>query len=57
MTRLTPYLTVHDAAGAIEFYAAAFGARETGQRYEEDGRIGFAALTIGDDAFYLSDEH
>lgn len=57
MTRLVPYLTVHDAAGAIGFYAAAFGAAETGERYEDDGRIGFVALTIGADAFYLSDEY
>lgn len=57
MTRMVPYLTVHDAAGAIGFYAAAFGARETGERYEDDGKIGFAALTVGRDAFYLSDEY
>ncbi|MET0789029.1 MAG: VOC family protein [Cellulomonas sp.] len=53
---LVPYLTVHDAAAAIEFYASAFGARETGERDEGDGRIGFVALTIGDDRLYLSDE-
>jgi PhnB protein len=54
MTSLVPYLTVHDAA--IAFYAAAFGARETGERDEGDNRIGFAALTVGDDELYLSDE-
>ena len=53
---LVPYLTVHDAPRAIEFYGAAFGARETGERDEGDGRIGFVALAIGDDALYLSDE-
>ena len=53
---LVPYLTVHDAAGAIEFYASAFGARETGERDEGDGRIGFVALMIGADPLYLSDE-
>ncbi|TDE97295.1 VOC family protein [Occultella glacieicola] len=57
MTRLVPYLTVHDGAAAVAFYAAAFGARETGERYdEEDGRIGHTTLAIGDDVFYLSDE-
>jgi PhnB protein len=57
MTRMVPYLTVHDAAGAIEFYAAAFGAKETGERYdEEDGRIGFVALEIDGAPLYLSDE-
>ncbi|MCC2334049.1 VOC family protein [Cellulomonas wangsupingiae] len=53
---LTPYLTVHDARAAIDFYAAAFGAVETGERYEEDGRIGFVALAIDGAALYLSDE-
>jgi len=56
MSTLVPYLTVHDATAAIAFYAAAFGARETADRDEGYGRIGFAALSIGDDAFYLSDE-
>ena len=37
MTNMVPYLTVHDAAAAIAFYAAAFGAQETGERDEGDG--------------------
>lgn len=57
MGRLTPYLTVDDGAAAIDFYAAAFGAREIGDRYtEDDGRIGHATLVIGEDELYLSDE-
>lgn len=57
MARLTPYLTVHDGAAALAFYAAAFGARELGERYvEDDGRIGHATCAIGDDVFYVSDE-
>ncbi|UZN03524.1 VOC family protein [Cellulomonas sp. S1-8] len=56
MTTLTPYLTVHDGSTAIAFYAAAFGAVETGERYEEDGKIGFAALTIDGAPLFLSDE-
>lgn len=57
MARLTPYLTVHDGAAALDFYAAAFGAREQGERYvEDDGRIGHATCAVGDDVFYLSDE-
>ncbi|MBD5786568.1 VOC family protein [Cellulosimicrobium terreum] len=54
---LTPYLTVHDGAAAVAFYTAAFGAREAGERYDDDGKIGFVALGIGDDLFYLSDEY
>ncbi|WP_421742682.1 VOC family protein [Cellulomonas sp.] len=56
MTTLVPYLTVHDAAAAIAFYAAAFGAQETGERDEGDGRIGFVELRVGEVPFYLSDE-
>ncbi|WP_435736895.1 VOC family protein [Cellulosimicrobium sp. PMB13] len=55
---LVPYLTVHDAAAAIDFYARALGARETGERYvEDDGRVGFAALEVGGDPFFVSDEY
>src|SRR5690348_14427863 len=56
MTPLVPYLTVHHAAGAIALYAAPFGATEAGERDEGAGRIGFVALAIGADYFYLSDE-
>ncbi len=57
MTRLTPYLTVHDGAAALAYYAAAFGAREIGERYtEDDGRIGHTTLAIGEALFFLSDE-
>ena len=57
MTKLVSYLTVHDAAKALEFYAKAYGAVEVGERYtEEDGRIGFAELRIDGLPFYLSDE-
>lgn len=53
-----PYLAVRRAAEAIEFYARAFGAVETGERYQEgDGRIGHAELSIGPVVLYLSDEH
>ncbi|MBZ2196146.1 VOC family protein [Occultella gossypii] len=57
MTRLIPYLTVHDGAAAVAFYAAAFGARETGERFDDEGKIGHVTLAIGDDVFYLSDEY
>ncbi|GEN81582.1 VOC family protein [Actinotalea fermentans] len=54
---LTPYLTVHDGVAALAYYAAAFGAREEGERYVEgDGRIGHATLVIGEDVLFVSDE-
>ncbi|MEA2933570.1 MAG: PhnB protein [Variibacter sp.] len=54
---ITPYLTVRGAAAAIEFYKAAFGARETGRHPAGDGqRVLHASLFIRDGAFFLSDE-
>ena len=39
--QLTPYLTAHDCAAAIDFYEDAFGAVETGARFTDpEGRIG-----------------
>ena len=53
---LTPYLTVRDAARAIEFYKQAFGAVEKGVMPGPDGKIMHAELVIGDSIFMLADE-
>lgn len=53
---LTPFLTVRDAARAIEFYKNAFGAVERGVMKGPDGKIMHAELTIGDSIVMLSDE-
>jgi PhnB protein len=53
--RVTPYLTVDDGKAAIEFYKRAFGATERGVMAAPDGRIGHAALEIGDATIMLSD--
>jgi uncharacterized glyoxalase superfamily protein PhnB len=53
---LTPYLAVHDAAAALEFYAEVFGAVETLRFQGDDGRIGHAEITIGTARVMLSDE-
>jgi PhnB protein len=54
---VTPYLTVKNAAQAIEFYARAFGARETERMTDPDGRrVVHAEITIGDSRVMLSDE-
>jgi PhnB protein len=53
---LTPYLRVKEAAGAIEFYKAAFGAREMFRLSEPSGRIGHAELEIGDSQLMICDE-
>jgi PhnB protein len=53
---LSPYLTVKDAAAAIEFYRTAFGAVELFRLTAEDGRIGHAELNVAGAIVMLSDE-
>jgi len=52
---VTPYLTVDDAAAAIEFYKNAFGAEEV-MRMPMGDKIGHADLLIGDSHVMLADE-
>lgn len=52
---VTPYLVVDDAAGAIEFYKTAFGAKEV-LRMPMGDRIGHAEILIGDSHVMLADE-
>jgi PhnB protein len=54
---VTPYLTVDDAAGALEFYKRAFGATETMRLTEPGGRIGHAEVIISGSPIMLSDEY
>lgn len=54
---ITPYLTVRDAARAIDFYKEAFGAEERSRMTLPDGKsVAHAELKIGDSIFMLSDE-
>jgi len=54
---ITPFLTVHDAAKAIDFYKEAFGAEERSRMTLPDGKcVAHAELKIGDSIFMLSDE-
>src|SRR5262245_32217433 len=54
---VTAYLTVRDAARAIDFYTRAFGAVETMRMPSADGRtVMHAELKIGDSMVMLSDE-
>jgi PhnB protein len=52
---VTPYLSLDDAAGAIDFYKKAFGAKERMRMPTPDGRIGHAELEIGDSLVMLAD--
>lgn len=53
---VTPYLIVKGAAGAIDFYKAAFGATELTRMTQPDGRVGHAEIKIGDSPVMLADE-
>lgn len=52
---ITPYLYIHGAADAIEFYKKAFGATERGRMPAPDGKIGHAEIQIGDSVIMLAD--
>jgi PhnB protein len=52
---VTPYLSVDDAAEAIEYYKKAFGAKERARMDAPGGKIGHAELEIGDSLVMLSD--
>ncbi len=54
---LTPYLTVRNAAAALDFYKRAFGADETFRVASPDGKVGHAEIRIGNSPIMLSDEY
>jgi PhnB protein len=56
MHTITPHLVCKDAAAAIEFYKAAFGATEVDRLAGPDGKLMHAMLRIGDSALMLVDE-
>ena len=53
---LTPHLVLKNAAKAIEFYAAAFGAELQTIQRTPDGNVMHATLRIGDSMLMLNDE-
>ena len=53
---LTPYLSLSDAAKAIEFYKAALGATELYRLPMPGGKIAHAEVQIGNSRIMLSDE-
>jgi PhnB protein len=55
---LIPALAVHDAARAIEFYKAAFGATELFRLTDpESGKVGHAELLLNGSLIMLADEY
>jgi PhnB protein len=55
--RLSPYLCVDNAAGAIDFYCEVLGATERMRMAGPDGKLGHAELTLGESVIMLADEH
>jgi len=53
---VTPYMTLNDAARAIDFYKRAFGAQEVMRMEAPNGKIGHAEIKIGDSVIMLGDE-
>jgi PhnB protein len=55
--RVTPYLHVDGAAGAIDFYVEVLGATERMRMPGPDGKLGHAELALGNSVIMLADEH
>jgi PhnB protein len=53
---VTPYLTVNDAAGALDFYQRAYGAKEIMRMAGPTGKIAHAEMKIGDSMIMVADE-
>jgi len=54
---LVPYLAVHDAAAALDWYTNALGGVETVRYVGDDGRVGHAEITIQGANIMLSDAY
>src|SRR5688500_18901735 len=54
---VTPYIIVHNAAEAIDFYKRASGATELVRIPSPGNKIGHAESKIGDSIIMLADEH
>jgi uncharacterized glyoxalase superfamily protein PhnB len=53
---VTPSITVHDAAGALAFYAKAFGAEELMRMAGPGGKIMHAEFKVGNSHIMMQDE-
>ncbi|PPE75725.1 hypothetical protein C3942_02195 [Solimonas fluminis] len=54
---LTPHLILRDAARAIDWYVAVFGAVEEFRLTEPSGKVGHAELRLGGGGLMLADEY
>lgn len=53
---ITPYISIKDAAKAIDFYKNALGAKELYRLSAPDGKVAHAELQIGDSRLMLAEE-
>lgn len=53
---VTPYITVHDGAAALDFYQRAFGATIALRMEAPDGKIGHAEFIVEGSRVMMSDE-
>lgn len=54
---LTPYISVHDGAAALDWYRDAMGATETVRYVGDDGRLGHAEFVVAGARVMLSDAY
>ena len=54
---ITPYISVHDGPGALDWYVTALGATETVRYVGEDGRLGHAEFVLHGATVMLSDAY
>lgn len=54
---LTPYISVHDGAAALDWYVASLGATETVRYVGDDGRLGHAEFVLNGANIMLSDAY
>jgi PhnB protein len=52
---ITPYISVHDGAAALDWYVASLGATETVRYVGDDGRLGHAEFVLNGANIMLSD--
>jgi PhnB protein len=55
-TRISPWLSVPDAASAVAFYRSAFGASELERLEEDDGSVAVALLEIDGATFWVQSD-
>lgn len=53
MTRISPWLSVADTAGALDFYVSAFGAVDSNRLEDADGTVQVVRLSIDDAEFWV----